>query len=158
MHAHAVEIIDAIYHRFNMLFAHQRKIARSTKNWQVQPARRPLDASLILKASISPHSIVLGYMSVVQSSLHALLLLIVAKGISRETADRRALEVEHVRNSAACQSKEGEKRTGPLVSEAFIHLLSEQDGRGTPHRAEECFGCQSRSGLVLISINWNCSQ
>lgn len=61
------------------------------------------------------------------------LLLVVTESILGELSNRLSLEVKNVWNSAAGESNECQERACPLVSQAVIHLLSEQNGGGAPH-------------------------
>ena len=99
------------------------------------------------------YSLLLQFRLCKHSCLDAL-LLVVAEGKLRESANSLTLEVEHIGNGTTGQSEESEKGAGPLVAQTVVHLLCEQDGRSTPHGTKEGLCCESGCRLVLIGIHW----
>lgn len=69
-------------------------------------------------------------------------------------ANRRAIEVEDVRNGAARQSNEGKQCAGPLVVEPVVHLYREQHAACTPHGPQKGLCRKGRRGLVLVCVDY----
>lgn len=60
---------------------------------------------------------------------------------------------EQERDSTASKTEESQKSRGPLITETFVHLLSEEDNSGTPETSDTSLCCEGRSGLVLVGID-----
>lgn len=81
------------------------------------------------------------------------LIVITTVSVLAAGTDLGTPDPEAVGNGAASETDESQKRRGPLVVEAVVHLLGEQDDTGTPERSDTGLGGESGSSLVLVGVD-----
>lgn len=82
-----------------------------------------------------------------------LLTIITTISVLGSLADASAKLPESEGDRAAQQTQKGQKGRGPLVAHAVVHLLSEQDGAGTPEGTNKSLGGERGRGLVLVRVD-----
>lgn len=81
------------------------------------------------------------------------LLVIPRVGVLAPLADLGAVLPEQEGDAAAREAEEREQRAGPLVAEAVVHLLGEEDDAGAPEAADAGLGGEGGGGLVLVRVD-----
>lgn len=81
------------------------------------------------------------------------LVFITGVGVLAALTDPGTELPEQEGDGTASETDKGKESGGPLVVEAVVHLLSEQDHGGTPETSDTSLGCQGGGGLVLVRVD-----